>query len=174
MNAIHRHNAHLLFNYPNANFDIRHNGELCIISWYNLLGRFIKWIRNWHGEVTLKIHRAVKDTLEAIYNHNDAANPKDYSTMFYVREDRKGWFFNNVDPYSHYYPAHFLHTSIQSSHQFAADDDNLYQSKLISEISKIGKRVSGQNNQYPYPQWYQHANRFGRNVEYILPWDWNA
>lgn len=172
LTLVDKHNADTLFNYPQShvNFDIRGNGELCVISWYNVLGRFIKWIRNFHGDITVKVNKVVKETLEKIQQHNDAANPKDYSTMFYLRKEHQGWFFNSYDPFSDYYPAYFLGQSILSNHQFVGYGP-AKQSKLMREIKRAADKLTKDFKSYPI--WNQ-LGPHRRAEEYKLPWDWNA
>ncbi len=173
MNAIDKYNAHLLFNYPLSDFDIRSNGELCVIRWYNVVGHFIKWIRNFHGEVTVKVNKVVKETLEKIYQHNDAANPKDYSTMFYLKKERQGWFFNGSDPFSDYYPAYYLGVSILSNIRFVDYRQERRKIKLMREIEQAAESLMNQLDIYPLWTFGKHwANK--KEEEYVLPWDWNA
>ncbi len=159
-----KHNAEILFNYTEADFDINSKGELIVIGKYNYLGRFIKWIRNFNEGVTIRVRKAVRDTLKYIYIHNKNSD-KTVHEMIYVRLRIKGWFFDRVNPKSPYYPASVLAKYILNSDQFKIPPHGI-PDKLARQIDRIATKLDHQELEYPL--WgKQHTSR-------TLPWDWNV
>lgn len=164
LTLVDKHNADILFNYTEANFDINSKGELIVIGKYNYLGRFIKWIRNFNEDVTIRVKKAVKDTLKHICLHNKNSN-KTVHEMVYVRDRIKGWFFDRVDPKSYYYQASMLAPRILNSNQFKIPIMGI-PDKLTRRITWAAHELDYQETDYP--NWGKHY------TSRTLPWDWNV
>lgn len=146
-------NIQLLWNHSeNENWDVNRDGKLSILSNWNLIGRFIKWISNRNGEVTAKIHTAIKETLDVI------ASAHEKKQLVYVRnEDPKADFFKATLAYSPQFPAYYLAEKISKS-SFSKD----------SSIKEIAERIVIQKDHYPNSKTIKSASA---NVDLkILSW----
>ncbi len=87
--------------------------------------RFIKWIRNWNGNVTKKVQNAAKVTLEEAYRL--AVDNKQYIRGRYTDGS---WIFKASleysDRFSDFYPINEVACKLSHSKQFASIDKNTY------------------------------------------------
>ncbi len=137
-------NANVLWNDSSSNLDVNKDGKLSVISKWNLIGRFWKWIRNFDGGVTEKIHQAVKETFETILEENNNKR------LVYVRYYGRGLItiaFDPVATYSPQYPANYVASLIKDNPPF----------DKIQDIVDVADKVMQQKNQYPISKPSTHS-----------------
>lgn len=128
------HNTDILWNSTeDANFNVDNEGRLSVISKWNLIGRLVKWVRDWNGDVTAKINEAIKETFDGIRESN-AQNK-----FIYVRKRGNFWFFDSVRAYSSHYPAYYVAEKIQKSSQFSK----------ANSIQEVASNILNEKKLYP-------------------------
>jgi hypothetical protein len=130
-------NANVIWNshYEGGSIlDVDGKGRLSIISEWNYIGRFIKWVRDWctNGSVTERINCAVKKTLEDIIASNEEGK------LVYMRD----WYseYNAINDLSPHYPS-----SLVKQYNFPPN----HPISNISEIKLLVERLSKQSERFP-------------------------
>lgn len=133
-NKIEEKNVNILWNYSKFEYTIDKKGKLIPISRWNLIGKLIKMILDRNGELTKRIHEAVRQTLEFIQKSNE-----DHK-LVYVRNQGKDFLsiFHDVERfYSSHYPSYLLAQKVKK------------QFENVTSVSGAADRIIEQKSLYP-------------------------